>query len=76
MFGGVIEYIIMGRIKQESIWPRYSPTNEISLPMYQYFPGFPPLDSFEDLVSPPSSVLAVMKNRWLSNSFKVAEPTH
>jgi hypothetical protein len=28
-------------------------------------------DSFEDLESPPSSVLAVMKNRWLSNSFKV-----
>jgi len=28
------------------------------------------IDSFEDLVSPPSSVLAVMKNRWLSNGFK------
>jgi len=28
------------------------------------------IDSFEDLESPPSSVLAVMKNRWLSNSFK------
>jgi len=28
------------------------------------------IDSFQDLESPPSSVLAVMKNRWLSNSFK------
>jgi len=28
------------------------------------------IDSFEDLESPPSSVMAVMKNRWLSNSFK------
>lgn len=28
------------------------------------------IDAFEDLESPPSSVLAVMKNRWLSNSFK------
>jgi len=28
------------------------------------------IDSFEDLESPPSSVLAVMKNRWLSNTFK------
>lgn len=28
------------------------------------------IDSFEDLESPPSSVLAVMKNRWLSDSFK------
>lgn len=28
------------------------------------------IDSFEDLESPPSSVIAVMKNRWLSNSFK------
>jgi hypothetical protein len=25
---------------------------------------------FQDLESPPSSVLAVMKNRWLSNGFK------
>lgn len=28
------------------------------------------IDSFEDLESPPSSVMAVMKNRWLSNGFK------
>jgi hypothetical protein len=28
------------------------------------------IDSFEDLDSPPSSVVAVMRNRWLSNGFK------
>jgi len=28
------------------------------------------IDSFEDLESPPSSVTAVMNNRWLSNGFK------
>uniref|UniRef100_T1J7M5 Mitoguardin n=1 Tax=Strigamia maritima TaxID=126957 RepID=T1J7M5_STRMM len=28
------------------------------------------LDAFEDLENPPSSVLAVVQNRWLSNGFK------
>ncbi|XP_065202883.1 mitoguardin [Planococcus citri] len=28
------------------------------------------LDAFEDLDTPPSSVLAVVQNRWLSNGFK------
>lgn len=28
------------------------------------------LDAFEDLDSPPSSVTAVVQNRWLSNGFK------
>jgi hypothetical protein len=28
------------------------------------------IDSFEDLEAPPSSVIAVMNNRWLSNGFK------
>jgi hypothetical protein len=28
------------------------------------------LDSFDDLDSPPSSVLTVVQNRWLSNGFK------
>lgn len=28
------------------------------------------LDAFEDLEHPPSSVLSVIQNRWLSNSFK------
>jgi hypothetical protein len=28
------------------------------------------MDAFEDLTDPPSSVLAVINNRWLSNGFK------
>lgn len=28
------------------------------------------MDAFEDLENPPSSVLAVLRNRWLSDSFK------
>lgn len=28
------------------------------------------MDAFEDLENPPSSVVAVLRNRWLSNSFK------
>ncbi|RVE48796.1 hypothetical protein evm_006570 [Chilo suppressalis] len=28
------------------------------------------LDAFEDLATPPSSVLAVVRNRWLSDGFK------
>lgn len=28
------------------------------------------LDAFEDLAAPPSSVLAVVRNRWLSDGFK------
>lgn len=28
------------------------------------------MDAFEDLTQPPSSVVAVINNRWLSNGFK------
>lgn len=36
------------------------------------------MDAFEDLENPPSSVLAVLRNRWLSDSFKetVRTPAH
>lgn len=37
------------------------------------------MDAFEDLENPPSSVLAVLRNRWLSDSFKetvVTVPSH
>jgi hypothetical protein len=39
------------------------------------------MDAFEDLENPPSSVLAVLRNRWLSDSFKETvghhpPPTH
>uniref|UniRef100_A0A6I8N9C6 Mitoguardin 2 n=1 Tax=Ornithorhynchus anatinus TaxID=9258 RepID=A0A6I8N9C6_ORNAN len=32
------------------------------------------MDAFEDLENPPSSVLAVLRNRWLSDSFKETVP--
>lgn len=28
------------------------------------------MDAFEDIESPPSSVMAVVQNRWLSSGFK------
>ena len=28
------------------------------------------MDAFDDLANPPSTVLAVVQNRWLSNGFK------
>lgn len=36
------------------------------------------MDAFEDLENPPMSVIAVLRNRWLSDSFKetVSKYTH
>lgn len=34
------------------------------------------MDAFEDLENPPSSVLAVLRNRWLSDSFKETVGRH
>lgn len=34
------------------------------------------MDAFEDLTAPPSSVLAVINNRWLSNGFKEGVSCH
>lgn len=34
------------------------------------------MDAFEDLTAPPSSVLAVINNRWLSNGFKEGVRIH
>ena len=34
------------------------------------------MDAFEDLESPPSSVVAVLRNRWLSDSFKETVNLH
>lgn len=33
------------------------------------------MDAFEDLENPPSSVTAVVQNRWLSNGFKESVST-
>lgn len=34
------------------------------------------MDAFDDLENPPSSVIAVIQNRWLSNSFKETVSIH
>ncbi|XP_050670407.1 mitoguardin isoform X2 [Leptidea sinapis] len=40
------------------------------LTFYDVVLDFILLDAFEDLASPPASVLAVVRNRWLSDGFK------
>ncbi|CAG9098285.1 unnamed protein product [Plutella xylostella] len=40
------------------------------LTFYDVVLDFILLDAFEDLAAPPSSVLAVVRNRWLSDGFK------
>lgn len=34
------------------------------------------MDAFEDLENPPTSVVAVLRNRWLSDSFKETVHQH
>lgn len=48
-----------------------------ALTFYDIVLDFILMDAFEDLTAPPSSVLAVINNRWLSNGFKegVNRPT-
>ena len=41
-----------------------------SLTFYDVVLDFILMDAFEDLENPPSSVIAVVQNRWLSNGFK------
>ncbi|CAL4111268.1 unnamed protein product [Meganyctiphanes norvegica] len=41
-----------------------------ALTFYDVVLDFILMDAFEDLENPPSSVIAVVQNRWLSNGFK------
>ena len=41
-----------------------------ALTFYDVVLDFILMDAFEDLEDPPSSVIAVVQNRWLSNGFK------
>lgn len=41
-----------------------------ALTFYDIVLDFILMDAFDDLESPPSSVTAVVQNRWLSNGFK------
>uniref|UniRef100_A0A6A7G9H4 Mitoguardin-like n=1 Tax=Hirondellea gigas TaxID=1518452 RepID=A0A6A7G9H4_9CRUS len=42
----------------------------VAITFYDVLLDFILLDAFEDLEQPPSSVIAVVQNRWLSNGFK------
>lgn len=42
----------------------------VSMNFFDIVLDFILMDAFEDLESPPSSVVAVLRNRWLSDSFK------
>lgn len=41
-----------------------------ALTFYDVVLDFILMDAFDDLENPPSSVTAVVQNRWLSNGFK------
>ncbi|RUS68486.1 hypothetical protein EGW08_023752, partial [Elysia chlorotica] len=41
-----------------------------SMSFYDIVLDFILMDAFDDLANPPSSVLTVVQNRWLSNGFK------
>lgn len=61
-------------IHEDKIWPEIE--KELSLKgvkamtFYDVVLDYILMDAFEDLESPPSSVTAVVQNRWLSNGFK------
>ncbi|XP_068430832.1 mitoguardin 2 isoform X2 [Clinocottus analis] len=60
--------------KREETWPVTKMELEgrgvVCMNFFDIVLDFILMDSFEDLESPPSSVVAVLRNRWLSDSFK------
>ncbi|XP_023325632.1 mitoguardin [Eurytemora carolleeae] len=68
-FDDMIEYLT-GDAVVKQMEEELSSRNVRCINFYDVCLDYILIDSFEDLESPPSSVLAVMKNRWLSNSFK------
>ncbi|XP_075026402.1 mitoguardin 2 isoform X1 [Calonectris borealis] len=60
-------------LKQET-WPTTQQELEgrgvVCMNFFDIVLDFILMDAFEDLENPPSSVLAVLRNRWLSDSFK------
>ena len=68
-FDDMLEYLSEDGIEQQ-VMDELSSRNVKCMNFYDICLDYILIDSFEDLESPPSSVLAVMKNRWLSNSFK------
>ncbi|KAL2100054.1 hypothetical protein ACEWY4_004448 [Coilia grayii] len=60
--------------KREETWPTTKMELEgrgvVCMNFFDVVLDFILMDAFEDLESPPSSVVAVLRNRWLSDSFK------
>lgn len=60
--------------KREETWPNTKMELEgrgvVCMNFFDIVLDFILMDAFEDLESPPSSVVAVLRNRWLSDSFK------
>lgn len=60
--------------KREETWPVTKMELEgrgvVCMNFFDIVLDFILMDAFEDLESPPSSVVAVLRNRWLSDSFK------
>ncbi|XP_063065966.1 mitoguardin 2 [Engraulis encrasicolus] len=60
--------------KREETWPTTKMELEgrgvVCMNFFDIVLDFILMDAFEDLESPPSSVVAVLRNRWLSDSFK------
>ncbi|XP_071379421.1 mitoguardin 2 [Centroberyx affinis] len=60
--------------QREETWPITKMELEgrgvVSMNFFDIVLDFILMDAFEDLESPPSSVVAVLRNRWLSDSFK------
>jgi len=68
-FDDVLEFLSEKGVESQ-IMEELSSRNVKCVNFYDICLDYILIDSFEDLESPPSSVNAVMKNRWLSNSFK------
>ncbi|NXF87897.1 MIGA2 protein, partial [Eubucco bourcierii] len=67
------EEMLQYALKQET-WPTTQQELEgrgvVCMNFFDIVLDFILMDAFEDLENPPSSVLAVLRNRWLSDSFK------
>ncbi|KAJ7399121.1 Mitoguardin-2 [Pitangus sulphuratus] len=67
------EEMLRYAMKQET-WPTTQQELEgrgvVCMSFFDIVLDFILMDAFEDLENPPSSVLAVLRNRWLSDSFK------
>ncbi|KAF3849389.1 hypothetical protein F7725_015886 [Dissostichus mawsoni] len=64
--------------KREETWPvtklELEGRGVVCMNFFDIVLDFILMDAFEDLESPPSSVVAVLRNRWLSDSFKETVP--